>query len=67
MKGFIVNVSGNGLSGLLPLGIGAMCRSLIHLDMSRYQIAGAILDFGILVSLVVFIRVGIGYKVSCRS
>lgn len=52
LKGFIVNVSGNGLSGQLPPLIGAMCRSLIHLDTSRNQIAGAISNFGGLVSLV---------------
>ncbi|KAL8117222.1 hypothetical protein AgCh_015212 [Apium graveolens] len=46
LKGFIVNVSGNELSGQFPPQIGSMCRSLIHLDTSRNQIAGAIPNFG---------------------
>ncbi|KAL8117224.1 hypothetical protein AgCh_015214 [Apium graveolens] len=52
LKGFIVNVSGNELPGQFPPQIGSMCRSLIHLDTSRNQIAGAIPNFGGLVSLV---------------
>ncbi|XWS69626.1 hypothetical protein CRYUN_Cryun04dG0194800 [Craigia yunnanensis] len=42
LHGMIANVSKNRLSGPIPLGIGAICRSLRFLDVSENQIAGVI-------------------------
>ncbi|XP_039069291.1 LRR receptor-like serine/threonine-protein kinase RPK2 [Hibiscus syriacus] len=38
LHGMIANVSMNRLSGNIPLGIGAICKSLIYLDASENQI-----------------------------
>uniref|UniRef100_A0A5B7AC43 non-specific serine/threonine protein kinase n=1 Tax=Davidia involucrata TaxID=16924 RepID=A0A5B7AC43_DAVIN len=49
----IINVSNNGVSGQIPVNIGAICRSLKTLDASGNQITGTIPpSFGDLVSLV---------------
>ncbi|GMI99863.1 TOADSTOOL 2, clv3 peptide insensitive 1, receptor-like protein kinase 2 [Hibiscus trionum] len=40
LHGMIANVSKNRLSGHIPLGIGAICRSLRYLDASENQITG---------------------------
>ncbi|GMJ09572.1 TOADSTOOL 2, clv3 peptide insensitive 1, receptor-like protein kinase 2 [Hibiscus trionum] len=42
LHGMIANVSKNRLSGHIPLGIGAICRSLRYLDASENQITGTI-------------------------
>ncbi|KAK8993715.1 hypothetical protein V6N11_007936 [Hibiscus sabdariffa] len=42
LHGMILNVSKNRLSGHIPLGIGAICRSLRYLDASDNQITGII-------------------------
>ncbi|XVF03187.1 hypothetical protein REPUB_Repub04eG0239700 [Reevesia pubescens] len=42
LHGMIANVSKNRLSGHIPSGIGAICRSLRFLDVSENQIAGVI-------------------------
>ncbi|XP_022725249.1 LRR receptor-like serine/threonine-protein kinase RPK2 [Durio zibethinus] len=42
LHGMIANVSKNRLSGHIPPGIGAICRSLRFLDVSENQIAGVI-------------------------
>ncbi|XP_059283045.1 LRR receptor-like serine/threonine-protein kinase RPK2 [Lycium ferocissimum] len=53
LKGMIVNVSNNALSGQIPEDIGALCGSLKLLDGSKNQIGGTIPpSIGNLVSLV---------------
>ncbi|KAK4366639.1 hypothetical protein RND71_014519 [Anisodus tanguticus] len=53
LKGMIVNVSNNALSGQIPEDIGAICGSLKLLDGSKNQIGGTIPpSIGSLVSLV---------------
>ncbi|KAK4338792.1 hypothetical protein RND71_040254 [Anisodus tanguticus] len=53
LKGMIVNVSNNALSGQIPEDIGAICGSLKLLDSSKNQIGGTIPpSIGSLVSLV---------------
>ncbi|KAL4318458.1 hypothetical protein GQ457_18G024530 [Hibiscus cannabinus] len=42
LRGLIVNVSNNRLSGHIPSTIGAICRSLKFLDVSENQIEGVI-------------------------
>ncbi|XWS34195.1 hypothetical protein CRYUN_Cryun21dG0019700 [Craigia yunnanensis] len=42
LHGMIANVSNNRLSGHIPSGIGAICRSLRFLDVSENQIEGII-------------------------
>nr|GLL39159.1 LRR receptor-like serine/threonine-protein kinase RPK2 [Ipomoea trifida] len=53
MRSLIVNVSNNGLSGLVPTDIGSNCGSLKLFDVSKNQISGTIpQSVGHLVSLV---------------
>ncbi|MBA0621095.1 hypothetical protein Godav_006746 [Gossypium davidsonii] len=53
LHGLIADVSKNKLSGHIPFGIGAICRSLRYLDVSENQITGLIPRcFGYLKSLV---------------
>ncbi|PHU19915.1 LRR receptor-like serine/threonine-protein kinase RPK2 [Capsicum chinense] len=53
LKGMIVDVSNNALSGQIPEDIGAICGSLSLLDASKNQIGGTIPpSIGSLVSLV---------------
>lgn len=53
LKGMIVNVSNNALSGQIPEDIGAICGSLRLLDGSKNQIGGTVPpSIGSLVSLV---------------
>lgn len=53
LKGMIVNVSNNALSGQIPEDLGAICGSLKLLDGSKNQIGGTIPpSLGSLVSLV---------------
>lgn len=54
VKGTIVNVTGNGLSGQIPTDIATMCKSLTLLDASSNKIAGSLPpSFGSLISLFV--------------
>ncbi|XP_023770793.1 LRR receptor-like serine/threonine-protein kinase RPK2 [Lactuca sativa] len=53
LKGLVVNVSSNGLSGQIPVNIGQTCRILTFLDLSGNRISGTIpVGFGDLDSLV---------------
>ncbi|KAL2500866.1 LRR receptor-like serine/threonine-protein kinase RPK2 [Forsythia ovata] len=46
VKGMMLNVSNNGLSGEFPPESSTMCKSLIHLDASLLSV-GAAMDFSI--------------------